>query len=216
MPKVTKNSLKILLSVSGLALLAACQSTGVDGVFSNVLPKKKEQNTQVAATSSEAVPGTNPNARSKLINVRNELTDYCPAVRIRAGTESMRFYKGKDKSNDDNLRYQATLTKVARECAYVGQSLEIKVGALGRVITGPAGGPGTVKMPIRVAVQQGGCSRHFELHQTQASIASGTANSKFEFVDEKIVIPAPTATNVRIYLGFDETPKAKSSAEVCT
>ena len=208
--------MKTLLSLSGLAFLAACHTSGPDGVFSNVLPKKKESNQQVAAASAEPVPGTNPNARSKLANVRNELTDYCPAVRIRAGTESIRFYKGKDKTNDDNLRYQATLTKVARECAYVGQNLEIKIGALGRVITGRAGGPGTVKMPIRVAIQQGACSRHFELHQIEVSVPQGAANSKFEFVDEKIVIPAPTSTNVRVYLGFDETPKAKASAEACT
>ena len=216
MPILTKTSVKTICSLTGLAFLAACQTSGVDGVFSGVLPKKKEENTQVAGLSGEPVPGTNPNARSSLKNVRNELTDYCPAVRIRAGTESIRFYKGKDRTKDDNLRYQATLTKVARECAYVGQNLEIKVGALGRVITGPAGGPGTVKMPIRVAVQQGGCSRHFELHQTQASVAQGVSNGRFEFVDEKIVIPAPTATNVRVYLGFDETPNAKSSAEACT
>jgi hypothetical protein len=213
---LSRNSLKTLISLSGLAFLAACQTSGPDGVFSNVLPKKKDPGQQVAAVSAEPVPGTNPNAKSSLANVRNELTDYCPAVRIRAGTESLRFFKGKDKSKSDNLRYQATLTRVARECAYVGQNLEIKVGALGRVITGPAGGPGTIKMPIRVAVQQGGCSRHFELHQTQATIGSGTANSSFEFVDEKIVIPAPTSTNVRVFLGFDETPNAKASAETCT
>ena len=214
-PKLTKTSAKTLGSLTALAFLAACQTSGVDGVFSGVLPKKKEEGTQVAKLE-EPVPGTNPNANSKLKNVTNELTDYCPAVRIRAGTESIRFYKGKDRTKEDNLRYQATLTKVARECAYVGQNLEIKVGALGRVITGPAGGPGTVKMPIRVAVQQGGCSRHFELHQTQATIGQGTTNSGFEFVDEKIVIPAPTAVNVRVFLGFDETPNAKASAEACT
>ena len=82
-----------------------------------------------AATPAEAVPGINPNARSSLKNVRNELTNYCPAVRIRAGTESIRFYKGKDKTKDDNLRYQATLTKVARECAY---SVRISKSKLGR------------------------------------------------------------------------------------
>ena len=211
-PSVCVVSKKLLLSISGLVFLTACQTSGPDGILSNVLPKKKDEQ-QVAL--AEPVPGTNPNARSSLANVTNSLSDYCPAVRIRAGTESMRLYKNNDRTNDENVRYQATLTKVARECAYVGQNLEIKVGALGRVITGPAGGAGSLKMPIRVAVQQGGRSRHFELHQTEAVVAQGATNSRFEFVDEKITIPAPTATNVRIYLGFDETPNAKSSAEPC-
>ncbi len=205
--------MKTLLSLCGVAFLAACQTSGPDGVLSGVLPNKKQEQ---QTANAQLEPGVNPNANSKLINVHNKLTDYCPAVRIRAGTESIRLYKGKDRSKGDNIRYQATLTKVARQCAYVGENLEITVGALGRVILGPAGQAGSVKLPIRVAVQQGGCSRHFELHQTEAAIASGTSFSKFEFVDEKIVIPAPTSINVRIFLGFDETPKAQSSTAACT
>ena len=146
-------------------------------------------------------------------NTRNALSEYCPAVRIRAGTESYRIYKGKDRENPDNIRYQATLTKVARECVYSGDQLEIKVGALGRVITGPSGKAGSFDMPIRVAVQEGGCSRHFKLHRQAASVPEGATNSSFQFVDNTIVMPAPKATNVRIYLGFDETPDAKSQRE---
>ena len=205
-------SAKSLIALCGVAFLTACQTSGPDGVLSNVLPKKSEDQ-QVA--SNRPSSGTNPNDGTTLANTQNVLTDYCPAVRIRAGTETYRIYKGKDRDSSANIRYQATLTRVARECAYVGQNLEIKVGALGRVITGPAGGPGTFTMPIRVAVQQGDCSRHFQLHQQEASMGDGASNSKFEFVDETITIPAPTNTDVRIYLGFDETPSAKSSAKGC-
>ena len=55
-----------------------------------------------------------------------------------------------------------------------------------------------------------------EIHKQPASVPEGTTNSSFQFVDNTIVIPAPKATNVRIYLGFDETPNAKSSAKPCT
>ena len=195
-------------AIAGFILLAACQTAGTDGVLSNALPGQ-EQNKPTAQ------PGKNPNAIGRQANTRLVLADYCPAVRIRTGTESFRLYKGNDRENDDNVRYQVSITKVARECRYVGQNLEIKVGARGRIITGPAGGAGTVKMPIRVAVQQGDCSRHFKLHQHSASVPSGSTNSSFEFVDDTIVMPAPTATNVRIYLGFDETPNARSSSQTC-
>lgn len=193
-------------------ILSACQTSGSDGIFSGALPGS--DNTQQTA-AVEPVPGQNPNANPRLKNTINSLSDYCPAVRIRAGTETYRTYQGNDKSNPDAVRYQASITKVARECAYVGQNLEITVGARGRVITGPAGGAGSVQMPIRVAVQQGDCSRHFELHNQQATISSGSSNTNFQFVDNKIVIPAPTSRNVRIYLGFDETPNAKASATTC-
>lgn len=208
-----KKILNTALGLTCLTLLSACQTSGPDGILSGILPKKEEKQ-QIASISPRS--GTNPNANPALKNTRNALSEYCPAVRIRAGTESFRVYKGKDREKPENVRYQVTLTKVARECVYVGDQLEIKVGALGRIITGPSGKPGSFKMPIRVAVQEGGCSRHFKLHTQTGSVPEGSTNSSFQFVDNTIVMPAPKATNVRIYLGFDETPKAKSSAEPCT
>ncbi len=208
-----KISYKAALALTCATALSACQTSGPDGILSNILPKKEEKQ-QIASISPNT--GTNPNAKPALKNTRNALSEYCPAVRIRAGTESYRIYKGKDRENPDNIRYQATLTKVARECVYSGDQLEIKVGALGRVITGPSGKAGSFDMPIRVAVQEGGCSRHFKLHRQAASVPEGATNSSFQFVDNTIVMPAPKATNVRIYLGFDETPDAKSSAKPCT
>ncbi|MGI9364251.1 MAG: hypothetical protein ACR2O8_03630 [Rhizobiaceae bacterium] len=193
--------------------MAACQTSNPDDLFGTNQSTTTTPSDQQASLTNPT--GTNPNARTKLANTRNALSDYCPTVRIHAGTETFRLYKGKDRSKADNLRYQATLTKVARECSYVGENLEIRVGALGRVISGPAGGAGSFKMPIRVAVQEGSCSRHFELHQLPANVTSGASFAKFEFVDETIVIPAPKATNVRIYLGFDETPSAKPTAKSC-
>ncbi|MDD9910694.1 MAG: hypothetical protein OXR62_13515 [Ahrensia sp.] len=195
----------LIVASSGLA---ACQTAGnqggslLDGVFPTAENTPTQQEQQVAA----APTGQNPNARTKLRNTRNALSDYCPAVRIRAGTEAFRDYKGQDENNDDNVAYQATINQVARECAYVGNNLEIKVGARGRVITGPAGGPGTLTMPIRVAVTRGNETVYSKLHRPQSTVPEGSANTEFSFVDENVVIPAPTATNVRVYVGFDEGP----------
>lgn len=181
-----KISYKAALALTCATALSACQTSGPDGILSNILPKKEEKQ-QIASISPNT--GTNPNAKPALKNTRNALSEYCPAVRIRAGTESYRIYKGKDRENPDNIRYQATLTKVARECVYSGDQLEIKVGALGRVITGPSGKAGSFDMPIRVAVQEGGCSRHFKLHRQAASVPEGATNSSFQFVDNTIVMP---------------------------
>lgn len=221
-PMIEKTSVRTVvksIAVSASLLLASCQTSGSDGVLSGLLPgQDKAQNTaqdqQVA--SNQQTPGSNPNDGTRLINTQNSLTSYCPAVRLRQGTESYRIYKGKDRENPNDLRYQVAINKVARECNYVGQNLEIKVGARGWVITGPAGGPGSLRVPIRVAVQQGDCSRHFKLHQYETSVAQGETRAEFQFVDDTIVIPAPSTKNVRIYLGFDETPDAKASTQNCT
>ena len=51
-----------------------------------------------------------------------------------------------------NLRYQAGLSQTARECKLNGQTLTMRVGIQGRIILGPAGGPGQIELPIRLAV----------------------------------------------------------------
>ena len=199
--------------VPTMALLASCQTSG-GNVFSDAAPKADGENQQVA-TAQQA--GRNPNAASKLKNTKNSLSDYCPALAIRSGTESYRIYaKAKNKSLESNLRYQATILKVARECKYVGDQLEIIFGARGRIITGPSGGPGKIQMPIRIAIQQGGCSRHFKLYKSPAEVKSGNASAIFQFVSEKVVIPAPDGVNVRMFMGFDPENSAKPSTSVCT
>ena len=55
-----------------------------------------------------------------------------------------------------DLRYQVTIVRTARECQVNSGIMTMKVGVEGRVITGPAGGPGTVNVPIRLAVVQEG------------------------------------------------------------
>lgn len=201
-PVLRSGSFAPFLLMSALAL-SACQTSGSDGILGSVLPNSAKKDDQVAAVR----PGQNPNAGNSLINTRTSLTDYCPAVRIRAGTETYQdFPKGADREDTDQIRYQATITNVARECTYVGNQLQIKVGARGRVITGPKGGPGSVTTPIRVAVTTGEDVSYSKLHKPAQTIANGTTYTQFAFVDDQITIPAPTAANVRVFIGFDEGP----------
>lgn len=192
-------------SIVGLGLIvASCQTSG-GNIFGEAAPTTENSaNPEQVATAD---PKINPNARTRQKNTRSLLSEYCPAVRIRAGTETYRIFpKGVDKTDTDNLRYQATITKVARECAYVGENLTIKVGARGRVITGPSGESGNITMPIRVAVTEGGETVYSKLYKPVETIASGSTNTQFSFVDADVVIPAPRNTNVRVFIGFDEGP----------
>ncbi len=213
--RLLQRNLKTFGPLSVLFLIAACTTSG-GNVFSDAAPKPAEQSTEQAVEQTAQVrPGTNPHATTRQINTRNSLSDYCPSLRIRAGTESYRIYKGEDRENPDNVRYQATLTKVARECKYVGQDLEITIGARGRIIAGPAGKSGDIRMPIRIAIQEGSCSRHFELYQQAGTVPAGTQTGTFQFVGDKIIIPAPRSLNVKMFIGFDEGPYGKPSTKSC-
>ena len=198
------NRIHTPITAAGLAallLLSACQ-TG------SVLSGQDTDNTANTAQPAERQNNlTNPNDRPRLANTRTALTDYCPTVQIRAGTESFRILpKGEDPETSDKVRYQASITTAARECNYEGQNLQMRVGVKGRVITGPAGGPGTITMPIRIAVTEGNETIYSKLYRQPETISSGQSSTLFSFVDEQVVIPAPTRPNVRVYIGFDEGP----------
>lgn len=195
---------RTLITATGLAavlFLSACQ-TG------NVLSGQDADNVaDTAQQTSRQNNLKNPNDRPRLANTRTALTDYCPTVQIRAGTESFRILpRGEDPETSDKVRYQASITTAARECNYVGQNLQMRVGVKGRVITGPAGGPGNITMPIRIAVTEGTETIYSKLYRQAETISPGQSSTQFSFVDEQVVIPAPKNPNVRVYIGFDEGP----------
>jgi len=63
----------------------------------------------------------------------------CPEVTIRAGASTYAVgMPGKDATGSD-LRYQASITRTARDCTRNGDNITARVGIQGRVIAGPAG-----------------------------------------------------------------------------
>ncbi|EFL88899.1 hypothetical protein [Ahrensia sp. R2A130] len=188
-------------ALAAMLALTACQTGSV------LSGQNTDDATDTAQDTARQNNLTNPNDRPKLANTRTALTDYCPTVQIRAGTESFRILpKGEDPETSDKVRYQVSITNAARECNYVGQNLQMRVGVKGRLITGPVGGPGTVTMPIRIAVTEGNETIYSKLYKQPETISSGESAKLFSFVDEEVIIPAPTRPNIRVYIGFDEGP----------
>jgi hypothetical protein len=82
----------------------------------------------------------------------------CPPVSIRAGASTYAVAAPGKQPVGNDLRFQATITRTARECSINGSEITARIGVQGRVIAGPAGAPQTVQVPLRVAVVQGGIS----------------------------------------------------------
>ena len=68
----------------------------------------------------------------------------CPGVSVRAGAGTLSMSAGAAEDAAMNLRYQVGIGQTARECKLNGTTLTIRVGVQGRVILGPAGGPGQI------------------------------------------------------------------------
>ena len=105
---------------------------------------------------------------------------------------------GKQAVGND-LRFQATITKTARECSLNGGVITARIGIQGRVIAGPAGAPSSVQVPLRVAVVQGGISEKTiatKAYQTTVNMTE-TGSEPFTLVAEDLVYPAPSAADQR-------------------
>jgi len=133
---------------------------------------------------------------------------YCPPVSIRAGASTYAVgAPGKEPVGND-LRFQATITKTARECDYNAGQITARIGIQGRVIAGPSGAPSSVQVPLRVAVVQGGVSEKTiatKAYQTTVNMTE-SGSEPFTLVAEDLVYPAPSAADgdtYIFYIGFD-------------
>jgi len=132
----------------------------------------------------------------------------CPQVAIRAGASTYAVAAPGKQAIGNDVRYQATITKMARDCTRTGGEITARIGVQGRVIAGPAGAPTTVEVPIRVAVVQGGIGEKViatKAYRTTVNMAEDES-APFSFVAEDLVYPVPApnvADNYIFYVGFD-------------
>ncbi|MBN9138834.1 MAG: hypothetical protein J0I92_22675 [Phyllobacterium sp.] len=134
-----------------------------------------------------------------------ELTAYCPPVTIREGTAIFNNY-GKAPKAPENLIYQASIADETRSCQRNGGTLGMNVAISGKVVPGPKFSPGTLTMPIRVAVMQGSNVLYSKLYRQPISATDTSAASQFIFNDPNVSFPTPTAKDIQVFIGFDEGP----------
>jgi hypothetical protein len=139
----------------------------------------------------------------------SELRAFCPGVSMREGTSYFSTYQKGGDGDPTKVIYQASLTDTTRACTYEGGNVTIKVAAAGRVVPGPAVRPGTITMPIRVAVVRGSEVLYSKLHQQQVPVSDTNAATQFMFTDADVTIPMPSERNVSVFVGFDEGPANK-------
>jgi hypothetical protein len=140
----------------------------------------------------------------------------CPGVSVRFGASTLAVgLPGKPASGTD-LRYQVSILRTARDCTLSGGQIHARVGIQGRIITGAAGAPPTVDIPMRVAVMQEGVTTKViftKAAQTSVTLAGDAGYTDFSTVIEDIVYPVPpgdTGDNYIFYIGFD--PAGQKSA----
>ncbi|PJG54752.1 hypothetical protein CVM73_13970 [Bradyrhizobium forestalis] len=137
----------------------------------------------------------------------------CPQVTVRSGASTYAVGANGKQAVGNDIRFQATITKMARECARSGGDITARIGIQGRVIAGPAGAPATVEVPLRIAVVQGGVGEKViasKAYRTTVQMSEG-GSVPFSFIVEDLAYPVPSAAvadSYIFYVGFD--PQALS------
>jgi hypothetical protein len=135
----------------------------------------------------------------------------CPLLDIRSGASTLQIPPPTEGQNSTmSLKYQGTFVRAARDCADVNQQMVLRVGVEGRIIVGPAGGPGEVDVPLRIAVVQertsGAKPIVTKFIRIPVTVEAGQDSATFAHVEEGVSFPMPSAADIDsyiVYIGFD-------------
>lgn len=181
----------------GVALaLAGCGST-------NLLNNSSLDLFSTSSKATTADSGTGAESSSDI---------ECPGVEVRTGAATLMIGSkpGQGEPSALDLRYQATIVRTARECHINAGVMTMKVGVEGRVITGPAGGPGSLDVPLRIAVVQEGVNPKTiasKFASEPVMIAGAVDRVPFTHIESDIAFPLPQPIGLIdsyvVYVGFD-------------
>jgi hypothetical protein len=158
-------------------------------------------------SSSKATAGTG-GAEGKGVDIDVE----CPDVQVRTGAATLMIgtKPGEGEPSALDLRYQGTIIRTARECHVNAGVMTMKVGIEGRIITGPAGGPGNIDVPMRIAIVQEGPNSKIivsKFARIPVTVASSIDRVTFTHVQDDIAFPMPAPVSdidaYVVYVGFD-------------
>jgi len=136
----------------------------------------------------------------------------CPRVEVRTGAATLMIGSkpGDGEPAALDVRYQGSVVRTARECNVNAGVMTMKIGVEGRVITGPAGGPGTVDVPLRIAVVKEGLSPKAivsKLAHVPVNVTAAVDRVTFTHVDPDVSFPLPQPLadidSYVVYVGFD-------------
>ena len=132
-----------LAAAGALLLLGACNSSPFSSSPPGADPVSQKLGNLLAFNSTTAPASGVAAAAGQRID--------CPIVQIEPGASSFRAASGDSAAG---VRYQISITDVARECARQGDQLAIRVGIETNLVLGPAGSPGSYTAPLRVSVKK--------------------------------------------------------------
>lgn len=208
--RVTPFSRLSLLAVSAL-LLAGCSTTSQPDEPVMASDPPAAEAAPADTVWGKLLRGTSEPAQE--MDTTNLLkVAYCPKIQVREGTQVYQVGANGPTADPSAVRFQASISRFARECRQEGDNIHIRVGVAGRVLTGRDGGNANLSLPVRV-VAVGAEDKVFysRLSRVSASVSTSEPSVGWSFVDEDVVIPVEPG--IVLYVGFDPKGDAPASGK---
>ena len=171
-------------------LLAGCSMGPMfgGGAADKSLANASATPAQMAAAQSTALPA---------------IATQCPPIQVRPGGEVLFSYKGGRTGTPSQLNYQAVIDEVTRNCVVSNGLITVNMGAVGRVLLGPAGTQNAVTVPLRIAVERDGQAVYSEKFNIAVALGAAEQSKQFVKVVEGVAVPYLGGDDITIWVGFD-------------
>jgi hypothetical protein len=198
---------RLLSALVMLLLVAAC---------GNATPLQDFRDSNAAFYAF--LTGTGSRPPSSPSQAEGEEVLVCPEVETHQDAAYYDVYDPKAPHEDKNVRYQAVINKFARQCDFQPDYFAIKLGFAGRVLVGPAGGPGQVTLPVRAELAGKGDKVVWtKTYKVPVTIPPNLGSQFFAQVTDDLVYQprfGDKMEDFRLYIGFakeDETSNPRAA-----
>ncbi|AHG44372.1 hypothetical protein RLEG12_14515 [Rhizobium leguminosarum bv. trifolii CB782] len=207
---------RLIVSASVLALLTGCNSLGIGGDSKSAAPAQANGTAQIMPLAPANPSSNNPSigtAKTAQGAVAPVVQGACPQIFMRDQDAIFRTYAKGKKDDPQQIVFQASFGDYTRQCTLNETNLTMTVVAQLRLITGPAGNPGAVTLPIRVTIVDGETVLYSEVTKFPTEIPAGAPGTQVIFRKDGIKMPVGAGALVRVNIGFDTQPaKTKKSS----
>ncbi|OAV56946.1 hypothetical protein A6U98_03355 [Rhizobium sp. WYCCWR10014] len=207
---------RLIVSASFLALLTGCNSLGIGGDSKPATPAQPNGTAQIMPLAPANPSSNNPSIGTGTTaqgTVAPVVQGACPQIFMRDQDAIFRTYAKGKKDDPQQIVYQASFGDYTRQCTLNDTNLTMTVVAQLRLITGPAGTPGPVTLPIRISVIDGETVLYSEVTKFATEIPAGAPGTQVIFRKDGITMPVGSGALVRVNIGFDTQPaKTKKSS----
>ena len=144
MVQCVKSSASLVLIA---VILSAC---GISQITSPFRSKDNRSNLVVPVSEANLLEAARTDTTGQ-ISIETSITG-CPQFKIWPRDRLLTVYENGREGDGLAIRYRGEITKTARECQIQPNHVTVKYGFAGRVLLGPRGRPGQVKMPVKVHI----------------------------------------------------------------